>query len=57
MKRIWKNAAQKRYKDAFVSYYERDLKGERVFVLDNGKKKFTFESWQMAKQLGWKKCY
>lgn len=28
--------------------------GERVFTLSNGKKHLSFESWQMAKKLGWK---
>jgi len=51
---MWKNKAQNKL--AFVGSYERDKDGERVFVLkNNNKKKFTFESWQMAKKLGWKK--
>jgi hypothetical protein len=27
--------------------------GERVFELTNGKRTISFESWQMAKSLGW----
>lgn len=55
---IWKN--RKKHGDKqFKGYYVRDLKGERNFVLDykNGMRRVTFESWQMAKSLGWKKCH
>lgn len=37
----------------FKGKYEWDNDGERVFVLTCGKRKITFESWQMAKNLGW----
>jgi hypothetical protein len=41
---------------AFTGSYERDRKGERVFILasDSGKR-ITFESYQAAKKLGWVK--
>ena len=51
----WKN---KKRKTLFSSKYERDIKGERIFVLTaiSGQyKRITFESWQMAKKLGWVK--
>jgi hypothetical protein len=47
-----------KYKTKFKGTYERDSKGERVFILTGkGKstKRITFESWQMAKKIGWKK--
>jgi len=39
----------------FKGAYERDKDDERVFVLRafEGKRKVTFESWQMAKKLNW----
>lgn len=41
----------------FKGTYERDRKGERVFILTfkgpNGVRRVTFESWQAAKKLGW----
>jgi len=49
----WK---QKKQKKAFKSSYERDVKGERIFILTaiTGKaRRITFESWQAAKKLGW----
>lgn len=39
---------------AFKGSYERDKKGERIFILTNKKKRITFESWQMAKKTGWR---
>lgn len=51
----WKFKSQK---SLFVSKYERDRKGERVFVLTriSGKtKRVTFESHEAAKKLGWVK--
>ena len=44
-----------KYKTAFKSSYERDRKGERIFVLTNPKtnRRITFESWQAASKLGW----
>jgi hypothetical protein len=54
----WKNKKKHGAKN-FISSYERDKKGERIFVLThikNGKqRRITFESWQAAKALGWKK--
>jgi hypothetical protein len=55
MKRnIWKN---KKYgKTEFFGRYERDSKGERIFVLIALKAPFrrvVFESHQMAKSVGW----
>ena len=49
---MWKNA---KYIGQFKGGYERDKDGERVFVLRStiNKTKKTFESWQMAKNLGW----
>ena len=55
MKYIWKH---KKFKSAFIGFYERDSKGERVFVLISMKeplRRITFESWQMAKSQGWHK--
>lgn len=49
MKSIWSNP---KYKGTFTGFYQ-ELNGERVFNLSNGKKVFTFESFQMAKKLGW----
>jgi len=53
---------KKHGKTVFKSEYERDTEDERVFVLQSFKKKdgslkkkYTFESWQMAKELGWTK--
>lgn len=37
----------------FKGSYERDKKGERVFILTHPKRRITFESWQAAKKLGW----
>ncbi len=44
----------------YKSQYLRDVKGERVFVLSTLKRdgtvhSVTFESWQMAKAVGWLK--
>lgn len=43
-------------KTAFFGFYERDSKGERIFVLIALKEPFrriVFESHQMAKSVGW----
>lgn len=56
MKSLWTN--KKHGKTLFVSYYERDKKGERTFILIATKAPFrriSLESWQMAKSLGWQK--
>lgn len=60
MKQLWAN---QKYKDKFVSSYERDAKGEREFVLTatvksrNGKyRRISHESWQAARFMGWKKA-
>lgn len=37
----------------FTGTYERDRKGERVFILTYKKTRKTFESFQAAKKLGW----
>ena len=51
---MWKH--NKKYKGKeFKGSYERDAKKERVFVLTYKKRRITFESWQMAKKLGWMK--
>lgn len=56
MKSVWTNP--KYGKKEFSSQYSR-LNGERVFELlyltgfARTSKTFTFESWQMAKQVGW----
>lgn len=42
----------KKYKSKFKGSYTYH-RGERVFELNNGRKRYTFESWQMAKKLGW----
>lgn len=50
----WKPRVNGKYKGS----YERDKDGERVFTLRRIgplKRKITFESWQMAKKLGWVK--
>ena len=53
---MWKN---KKYKSEFKGSYawlgNSSTREERVFQLTNGKKTYTFESWQMAKKLGWVK--
>lgn len=49
---MWKH---KKYKTKFKGSYERDKKGERVFILNSGKRRITFESWQAAYKLGWRK--
>jgi hypothetical protein len=48
-RRSWNH---KKFKKPFMGYYTR-LKGERVLNLTNGTRTITFESWQMAKRLGW----
>lgn len=48
----WYKKGERVYK-LYKSGYERDKDGERVFTLTNGDKKYTFESWQMAKKIGW----
>lgn len=54
MRTKWKN---KKYPGTFYSAYERDKNGERIFVLkkEGGGRRITFESWNAAKSLGWKK--
>ena len=52
-KRLWFNS---KYKFYYVGTYERDKKGERMFILTAtaGKhRRITFESFQMAIKLGW----
>jgi hypothetical protein len=54
MKSLWTN--KKHGKTLFVSYYEKDKKSERTFILIATKAPFrriTFESYQAAKSLGW----
>ena len=48
-KKTW---SHKKHGTGFVGTYER-LNGERVFNLSNSKKTFTFESYQLAKLVGW----
>jgi len=53
---IWTN--KKFGKKQFTSHYWKDTAGERVFILiykfkKGGAREITFESWQMAKALGW----
>jgi hypothetical protein len=48
---MWTNRRNGRQQ--YKGKYERDSRGERVFVLSNGKRNITFESWQMAKRAGW----
>lgn len=50
----WKHP---KYKGLYRGSYERDKKGERVFVLSCEKpvRNVTFESCQAAKALGWKR--
>lgn len=48
----------KNQKTLFKGYYEKDKKGERNFILVGTKSPFrriSFESWQMAAKVGWKK--
>lgn len=45
-------SSKKRGKN-WTGSYERDKRGERVFVLSRGSHYVTFESWQAAKQAGW----
>lgn len=45
-----KSQGKKLYKGSYGRF-----KGERVFELNNGTRTVTFESWQMAKKLGWRK--
>ena len=61
MKSQW---THKKYKTPFVGSYQRlifKVGGtvmtalERVFVLTNGKRTISFESWQAAKKAGWVK--
>lgn len=47
--------SHKKYGKNFKSSYERDKKGERIFVLTKDKKRVTFESHEAAKKLGWTK--
>lgn len=52
----WKH--QKKYnKKLYQGNYEKDISGERVFVLKRveGNHKVTFESHELAKIAGWKK--
>lgn len=50
---MWTNSKYKKLK--FSGSYEFDKDGQRIFVLKCEKRKITFESWQMAKKLGWSK--
>jgi hypothetical protein len=50
-KKVWNN---KKHGKGFVGKYKYLNPNERVFTLFNGKRMFTFESWQMAKLLNWK---
>jgi hypothetical protein len=47
----------KKFKTKFYSRYVRTKSGDRVFELVHSKtgRIITFESWQMAKKLGWEK--
>lgn len=45
----------KKHKGEFKGSYEKDKRGERVFVLSNGKRNVSFESYQAAISLGWSK--
>lgn len=49
---MWKNKETGKH---FVGSYEREKSGERIFVLSDGKRRITLESWQMAKKAGWRK--
>lgn len=50
---MWKNLD--RPAKHFVGKYEREKSGERVFVLTDGKRRITFESWQLAYKAKWRK--
>lgn len=54
MKSVWTNKKHPGHK--YEGSYSR-LRGERVFELTrtNGNRRITFESWQMAKKMGWRK--
>lgn len=52
-KSYWKN--KKFHGRQFQGNYYRVWNGQRVFELSNKNKTITFESWQMAKELGWKR--
>jgi len=47
----------KKFKSPFYSRYVRTKSGDRIFELVNLKsaRVISFESWQMAKKLGWEK--
>ena len=48
--KIWKKKGNPR---VFTGSYERDRKGERIFVLTGGAQRVVFESCGAAKKLGW----
>jgi hypothetical protein len=50
---LWKN--KKFGKKTFIGCYVADRRSERNFVLINGDRHITFESFQAAKALGWTK--
>ena len=50
---MWKFKSKKAI---YKGSYERDRKSERIFILTFKDHRITFESWQMAKKLGWNKC-
>lgn len=51
---MWKHS-KKYKKKLFKGSYERDKKGERIFVL-TGFKRIVFESHEAAKKAGWIKA-
>lgn len=58
---LWKHSTKFKTQ-TFKGAYERDKKGERIFTLTSTKgttkstrRRITFESWQMAKKMGWNK--
>lgn len=58
-KRLWKQQGKHKL---YESSYERDRKGERIFILieflspkiKRKPRRITFESWQAAKKVGWR---
>jgi hypothetical protein len=53
--KMWKN--KKHGKQLFAGSYERDKKGERIFVLTGTKgRRIVFESYQAAKKDSWVKA-
>lgn len=57
--KVWRN--RKKYsKRQYIGSYQRNRSNERNFILSyifkNGKShNISFESWQMAKEIGWRK--